>query len=160
MESRKIILIIAMLLSSCNFNNSDMSKQNDFYSYSDFGHYDRIPLIEPYSLISNGQGEWGFQSEKMNSSNSPFEGPVISVGIMDNTNIIVNAWRRGSNTYKIWLIVNVINDSSIEFKTKEEYMGYLKSLNIDSVKLYNDLNALYKKFDKEGVLPWAKYQTK
>jgi len=48
----------------------------------------------------------------------------------------------------------------VTLESEEEYMGYLKSLNIGSVKLYNDLNALYKKFDKEGVLPWAKYQTK
>lgn len=159
-----MILIMTILLVSCNFNNnSNMSKQNDFYSYSDFGHNDRIPLIEPYSLISNGQGEWGFQSEKMNSPNSPFEGPVISVGIMDSANIIVNAWRRGSNTYEIWLIVNALNDSSIEFKTEEEYLVYLKKTHIDSVKLYTDFDAIYREFNKkDGTLPsdWIKYQSK
>ena len=38
----EIIVIIGILLVPCNFNNN-MNKQNNFYSYSKFGHNDRIP---------------------------------------------------------------------------------------------------------------------
>ena len=164
MEHRKTIIIVAILLVSCNFNNkNNMSKQNDFYSYSKFGHNDRIPLIEPYALISDREGKWIFQSEDMGDKNSINEWPVISIGIMDSTNIVVNAWRMGSNTYKIWLIVNVSDDNAIEFKKEEDYLTYLRTLHGDSVKLFSDFEAIYKEFDKEnGTLPpeWVKYQLK
>lgn len=139
-----------------------MNKQNKFYSYSKIGHSDRIPLIEPYSLISDMQGEWIFQSEEMPLKRLS-EWPVISVGIIDSINIVVNAWRLGSDTYKIWQILNVFSDSIVEFRTEEEYLNYLKKANIDSVKLYTDFDAIYREFNKkDGTLPsdWIKYQSK
>ena len=62
--------------------------------------------------------------------NSINQWPVISIGIIDSTNIVVNAWRIGSNTYKIWLIVNVNDDKSIELKKK--IVAYLRTLHGDS----------------------------
>ena len=161
MGNGKTIIILAVLLMSCNYNN--MNNKNDFYSYSKFGHNDRIPLIEPYALISDREGKWIFQSEEMGDKNSINEWPVISIGIIDSTNIVVNAWRMGSNTYMIWLIVNVNDDKSIEFKKEEDYLTYLRTLHGDSVKLFSDFEAIYKEFDKEnGTLPpeWVKYQSK
>ncbi|HOF17108.1 MAG TPA: hypothetical protein PLF32_05745 [Bacteroidales bacterium] len=160
MGNGKTIIILAVLLMSCNYNN--MNNKNDFYSYSKIDRDDRIPLIEPYSISSDGKGKWIFQSEKMPLKRLS-EWPVISVGIMDSANIVVNAWRLGSDSYKIWRIVNVPNDTVVEFRTEEEYLAYLKKINIDSVKLYTDFEAIYKEFDKEnGTLPseWVKYQLK
>ena len=142
-------LIIGCFLFSCNEKG-----KYGFYDYSKLEHYYRIPILKPYSILSDDKGKtWMFQSEEY-ADYKYSAGYVYSIGVIDSNRVVVYSKRNSSNPpFYIWQVIDVHEKTGITLKSEEEYMDYLKNSHIGSVKLYSDFNALYKEFSEEKRLP-------
>jgi hypothetical protein len=119
------ILIVFTVSTSCNFRTESM---NDFYAYSKVGDLWRVPLIEPYEVVSpanSGPGEWfiiikNHKAEGPNYFRSGDEfqfSSIKTIGILDSVIVATNEneyWPKLSGHYPSTLI--------IELKTNKQYL--------------------------------------
>lgn len=144
----KSLLIILLL---CHCDNSDRG----FYDYSKREDIDRIPLIEPYELISS----YGGQHWTMNFANDEFgtnikwTGTIDSVGVTGNYIVLYNHLSAIPNTYcPVWFVLNSKLKKGQYFITHKEYNQYLVSEKINDLKLYFT-DSIFKIFDAKLELP-------
>jgi hypothetical protein len=150
MEFKKIILAAfsVMLLSSCG--NSNNKQEMKFYKQSKAADLYRIPLIQPYELISADRGaSWHYKTANDQIGN------VDAVGI-NNTIVVIHSpsvYRPdlGGNVEQ-WHIINASDGTEMDLTTESDYEAYKKKLNLYQIKLYN-VNDLFREFDNKGTLP-------
>jgi len=152
-----MLILISSLLFSCNLNNK--KKEQGFYDYSRSGDLYRIPLIEPYEITSADKGFTWIMEFKGNSPPSKLgTGNIDSIGLTRSYCILYN--RRAdlpNGMSKAWFVIDANKNEEKVFTSDDEYQIFLKSRNLNSLKLY-DIKAVFIDFDKKGILPpeWPK----
>lgn len=155
MKAFAYILILLCTCSSCNFGTD---QQNDFYSYSRSGDLWRVPLIEPYEIISptnSGSDDWFLVFD-----NQTLQGPdyfhsrdefqlssIQTIGILDSVIVATNEreyWPKLSGQYPSTLIIDMKTNDLFIFSTahhSEELKERMKDLKIEKINMlgWNDV---------------------
>jgi hypothetical protein len=148
-----IIRFVIMICLPIGCNQSGNNQKKDgFYDYSQTLDLYRIPLIEPYQIISADRGySWMF--ERAGLSNV-----VNQVGIEDSV-IVLYSSRTALNDgmSQAWFVLKAGTKEEKLFKTEEDYNKYLRLIGIDSIRIY-EVNQVFAEFDKNKRLPpeWPK----
>jgi hypothetical protein len=148
-----IALIIGLFVMKLLFSFYEERPQN-FYNRTVLEHSWRLPIIAPYSITSEDGGKsWQGNNEKYGESNL-IDGKIISIGIIDSNRCVIHSFSIvvGDSTRR-WQIIDVHNKTKTNVRFEEEYMNYLSEIGIESIKLHEDINALYKDFCDNRRLP-------
>jgi hypothetical protein len=146
-------LIALSFLISCNNHRS-------FYEYSTKEDLYRIPLIEPYELITNfGTDDYRHEEPyttwdlKLIYGHYPFSS-ARAEGI-NITNGVIYGYRPGnSDQVERRFVIIPKEREEIIFKDQEkEWRSFLASKGIDSIKFYN-VWEVFDKFRSDKTLPW------
>ena len=143
------VFVFRLIIStSCNEAGK---KKEGFYEFSQTWDLYRVPLIDPFQVISADQGNtWTLKRFDK-------EDVVSKVGI--NGSVMVVFSRRTALPGKMtqaWFVLRPDTKEEV-FTSETEYKSYLTSIGLGSVKLY-DINQVFSDFDKYKKLPeeWPK----
>jgi hypothetical protein len=144
-------VIVICLLTGCNQSENNQ-KKDGFYDYSQTLDLYRIPLIEPYQIISADRGySWMFERGGLSNV-------VNKVGIEDSV-IVLYSSRTAlvDGMSQAWFVLKAGSKEEKVFKTEEDYNKYLRFIGIDSIRIY-EVNQVFTEFDKTKRLPpeWSK----
>ena len=148
----KLLLYILILLSvstSCNFRTDS---RDDFYSYSKSGDLWRVPLIDPYEIVSptnSGSGDWflTIKNHKIDGPNYFHSGDefqlssIKTIGILDSVIVAANEneyWPKLSGQYPSTLIIDVKTKNQFLYSNKhhaEELKEKMKELKIEGIEM-------------------------
>jgi hypothetical protein len=157
------LILLALFFIGCK---SDSAK-HDFYSYTKSFDLWRLPLSEPFELISpTNSGDWflviknpGFKNPDFYTYGDEFQLPNIeSVGILDSVIVIHSTgiyWPKLSGSYNTTLIIDTKTQSKLIYSNqhhRSELNDKLGELNIKSIKLY-PLESVLKSFQANLSLP-------
>lgn len=148
------LLLIAFM--SCDFR---MNQKTDFYSYTKSGDLWRVPLLDPYEIVSTSNS--GLNDWCLILANHKIEGPnyfrssdrfslssIKSLGIQDSVIVVTNenqSWPKLSGQYSSTLIIdmktgdqflysNEHHDTNIKSKTHELQIEGIQMLDWEQVK--------------------------
>jgi hypothetical protein len=154
-----LLLTVLILMVSCNSSDHKGKGENEFYTYSHDGDLCRIPMIEPYELISpacTDTNNWFF--------NLPFQtielenqiSEIRTIGIKDSLIVI---YRQdyykpidGRECPDAWFVVDVAHKKDMVFTSENEYSAYLHANHVDTIILYR-VGKVFKDFDEQDKLP-------
>lgn len=156
-------ILFALLFIGCNHNSS----KQDFYSYSKSFDLWRLPLLEPYELISpTNSGYWfltiknpGFKNPDFYISGNEFQlSNIESIGILDSVIVIHSTniyWPKLSGSYNTTLIIDSKNENKYIYSDQHQRSALndkLGELNVKSIKLY-PIESVLKSFQADLSLP-------
>jgi len=153
-------VILAMLaFRSCTVFIDDMTSSydvqppgEDFFESSGRWDYRRIPLINPYQVVSVDEGMWIIELR------TEFQ-PVINIeklNVVNNSHIVsysTNALVRGERVNELWSIIVPDEEIEMSFTEEHKFLAYLESSGIDELDLV-DVDDLYEELVDKGYLEW------
>lgn len=150
MEQSKIkintaVIILLGILTACNSENT--KKQESFYDNSKKWDLNRIPLIEPYQLLSADNGySWVF---KRNDK----EDVINKVGISDSTIILFsNRTALPGMMSKAWFVIKLNPYNEKVFTNEIDYKTYLTEIGVSRADLH-DVGLIFQEFNEQNKLP-------
>lgn len=150
MEHSKIkifttLIILLVIITACNSDTK--IKSIGFYDYTKKWDLNRIPLIEPYQLLSADNGHsWVF---KRNDK----EDVINYAGISDST-IVLFSKRTAlpGMMSKAWFVIKLNPYNEKLFTNEMDYKKQLENFGLSSVKLY-DVKLIFQEFSQLNKLP-------
>lgn len=141
----------------------------DFYSYTKRWDLWRVPILEPYEIVSpTNDSSWFFIIKKPNihhkdyyNDNNKFElhlSGIDSIGVKNSLIVLKSKkhyWPRLSGEYKTTLIVNTKSGEQFIYSNKhhtKELSDKLHELKIEDTKLYR-FTAIKDNFQSTQTLP-------
>lgn len=132
-----VIALGTMFLSACSYLSEEPA---DFYSYSKDGDLWRVPLLEPYEIVSatnSDMNDWALIVDNPSISGPDFElfgdqfqfSGLLKVGIQDSIIVLENTneyWPKLSGSYPGLLIVNT-KTSELLIYSKEHHQSAIHS---------------------------------
>ena len=142
-----ILTFTVSFLCSCKF------LFGSFYSYSNIEDIQRLPIIEPYQIETNGSFTWFKRPFETNTDVSGDINGIIKIGLKDSVFVVLSDAIRFhslglSGGIKAWIIINFKTKTEFFCKTEEEYKSELLNLKIETVKLHN-IDTLYSQFNTQ-----------
>jgi hypothetical protein len=150
MKNNICIILVLLLTTTCNFSNSE---EKDFYSFSKSGDLWRVPLIEPYEVVSpsnSGSNDWFLIIR-----NNNIEGPnfyniddafqlssIKEIGIFDSVIVAKSEsvyWPKLSGEYPSTLIIDVKTGKQYLYSDQHhqsELNETLVKLEIEEIKMF------------------------
>lgn len=142
-------MILLCTCFSCNFSTDH---KNDFYSYSKSGDLWRVPLIEPYEIISptnSGSDDWflviknhNIEGPKYFRSGDEFQlSSIKTIGILDSVIVATNEneyWPKLSGQYSSTLIIDLKTNRQFLYSNThhvEELKETMRDLKIEKIKM-------------------------
>lgn len=167
----RLLMLSMLLFAGCSFLSEEPS---DFYSYSKEGDLWRVPLLEPFEVVSPTNSElndWFFivdhpviSGPDFNLSGDEFQfSELTNVGIKDSIIVLENTnqyWPKLSGSYAGLLIVNT-KTSELLIYSKEHHQSAIntkfKELGITEIVMH-DWRPLKDRFLEKQELPadWRK----
>jgi hypothetical protein len=141
-----------LLLSACSYL-SETEESADFYSYSKDGDLWRVPLLEPYEIVSpmnSDLNDWAFIIDNPSISGPDFElfgdqfqfGGLTKVGILDSVIVLENTnehWPKLAGSYPSLLVLNA-RTSELFIYSKEHHTSAIdakfKELNLNGIVMH------------------------
>ncbi|MES2556060.1 MAG: hypothetical protein V4604_07915 [Bacteroidota bacterium] len=165
------IVLGTVLLTACSYLSEEPA---DFYSYSKDGDLWRVPLLEPYEVVSpmnSDLNDWALIVDNSTISGPDFElfgdqfqfGSLSKVGIHDSVIVLENTneyWPKLAGSYPGILIVDA-RTSELFIYSKEHHQlaidAKFKELNISEIVMH-DWRPLKDRFIEKLELPagWRK----
>jgi hypothetical protein len=145
---RMLLVLMLPLILSCD---SGEINRNGFYNYSEAHNCWRLPLLEPYELLSPyDKKNWGFVS-KLGLKGVHW---LSKVGVKDSIIVLYTKqeFSYSSDHPELWVVVNAKKRTEEIFSTNKDYKKCLRMAGVNDVSLH-EINEVYEKFDKENVLP-------
>ena len=157
------LILLALLFTACKPN----STKHDFYSYSKSFDLWRLPLLEPFELISpTNSGDWflvmknpSFKNPDFFTSGDEFQlSNIESVRILDSVIVLHSTniyWPKLSGSYNTTLIIDTKNQSKHIYSNQHhnsDLNDKLGELNIKSINLF-PLESVLKSFQANLSLP-------
>ena len=157
MRNGKIYLVCLMMWFSHFFMGCNNTSKKGFYDYSSYSDLVRVPLIEPYEIISADQGNtftFMLPFDKINKLYYTDQiTPTDSIGINDNFIVLyTKGMNLGSNKTQAWFLIDIKNKDEVAFTKHEEFQEFIHSKKIGTIKLY-DCKSIYSVFASKGSLP-------
>lgn len=161
-----VIVLGTMFLSACSYLSEEPA---DFYSYSKDADLWRVPLLEPYEIVSatnSDLNDWSLIVDNPTISGPDFElfgdqfqfGGLSKVGIQDSIIVLENTneyWPKLSGSYPGLLIINT-KTSELLIYSKEHHQSAIdskfKELGIAEIVMH-DWRPLKKRFLEKQELP-------
>jgi len=159
--------IYFILLTLVFFGCKPTQTKQDFYSYSKSSDLWRLPLLEPFELISpTNSSDWflviknpDFTNPVFYTSGDEFQlSNIESVGILDSVIVIHSTniyWPKLSGSYNTTLIIDTKTQNKHIYSNqyhRSDLNDKLGELNIKSIKLY-PLESVLKSFQTNLSLP-------
>lgn len=145
-------LVMTFLFMSCW--NSHNNKKEGFYDYSQTWDLYRVPLIEPYQIISADKGHsWSLNLKGNEIKGVSSINNIQSIGLYDTIFTVFSPRIDipGDRT-NVWFIINAAKKEGKYFVTEKDFKNYLKEHGLAEIKLY-EINQVFTDFDKEKRLP-------
>jgi len=144
-----IVLIFTLLSCKSKTNNT-----SDFYSYTKKWDLWRVPVLEPYEIVSPTNGDdWFLIIKQPKLANKDYFNPgdeyefqlssIDSVGVMDSVLVFKSRreyWPKLSGDYKTTLIINAKMNEQFIFSDEHhqsEIRQKLKSMNVEKMPLHS-----------------------
>jgi hypothetical protein len=144
-----ISTLLIFTLENCFWEKSN-SKPESFYDYSQTWDLWRIPLIQPFQVISSDRGYfWGFDNTEKNQISAD------SIGVQDSTIVVFSQSLyipKEGGQFKAWTIIDKRTGQEDVFLSYKDYKRNLVKKNITSIILHKPSD-VFKEFDKRAVLP-------
>ncbi len=156
MNKNTILIALALIIGIIMGCQHKKSKDNNFYNYIRDRDLDRVPLIQPYEIISADKGEyWQLRNQEFDYKEKQYynEG-VEKVGIYLNYIILYT-----SSTYfdykmtELWVVINTNSDSTSYYIEEDKYKTGIRKMGIKlSVTLYTTTE-VFKQYEDNFTLP-------
>lgn len=154
-----VLLLVAAGLGSCDFKSNKEKKMDKFFTASKSMDRIRLPLIKPYEAINPDNTKWiinlPFNADAKASLLDMSIANLQSLAVQDSVIIVYaeNTNCGGQPAPKAWFIIQVGEKIEKCFTDQQDYQLYLQNQNIVEPEL-QDINKLWKQFDKEGRVYW------
>lgn len=156
MESKTIIIGTIALFTACQSGGNEKTMKNEFYTESHRDDLIRIPLLDPVELISADEGnEWLMKLPFGQIRDRNLDVSAIErIGVQDSVVVVYSrSMYYDSGMREVWIIIDMKAQKETALTDEESYHSWLFSHQLQNLRLY-DVNAVFKQFDHEGVLPW------
>ncbi|MDR6945081.1 hypothetical protein [Mucilaginibacter pocheonensis] len=154
---RKIILLLITLsLFACDQKNRKHQQSDKFYIEK--GGFDeaRIPLIKPYEITSPSTNS-NWIAASVDTTEVPVTIPGTEhINVVDSVIFIYSQKTvlDGQPIDQAWFIIIPKNHLLRGFKSHQEYLNYISSIEIREPKMYN-VSEVFHYFDQKDTLDWS-----
>lgn len=154
---RNIITLIGIIISIVVFGcQPKKTRNNNFYNYSKDWDLDRIPLIQPYELISADKGYlWVLRNKELDYKKKKYyDAGVEKVGVYFNYIILYT-----SSTYfdykmtELWIVINTHNDTTVYYTEEDKYITGIRKMEIKIPLTLYTTSEIFNKFKDSFILP-------
>jgi hypothetical protein len=164
------ILLLLTTLISCQ----DETRQDDFYSYTKEWDLWRVPILDPYEIVSpTNSDDWFLIIKQPKLSHKDYFNPgddyefqltdIDSVGVTDSILVFKSRreyWPKLGGDYRTTLIINAKTKEQFIFSDEHhqsEIRQKLKSLKVENVLLYS-FEKVKQDFQTKRILPegWSR----
>ncbi|HEY0066173.1 MAG TPA: hypothetical protein VGB46_02385 [Flavisolibacter sp.] len=159
-----ILLLIAIF-----FSCRDKTRKADFYSYTKKWDLWRVPILEPFEIVSpTNSGDWFLIIRQPGFTHKDYFNPagkyefqltfIDSVGVADSVLVFKSRshyWPRLSGDYKTTLIIKANTNEQFIYSDvhhQREIGQKLKGLGVENVQLYS-FEKVKQDFQAKQILP-------
>lgn len=146
-----ILKYLIILTCSVSFLCSCKFLFGSFYSYSYIEDIQRLPIIEPYQIETNGPFTSFKRPFETNTDVNGDINGIVKIGLKDSVFVVLSnniKFPDMTTDIKAWIIINFKTKTEFFFRTEEEYKNELLNLKIETVKLHN-IDTLYSQFNTQ-----------
>jgi hypothetical protein len=155
-----LVYLFLLLLVGCDPRGCNLVSQPDFYGYISREDLIRIPLVQPYELLtlSNLNTDPDNESDERTVSwELRFKNPGMDhVNVTDfnvTSGVIYGNGKRSRFAPNDYFIIIPVRKIESRFKSEAEWRDSLRNMGIGSEKLLRPW-PVFKQFKKDLVLPW------
>jgi hypothetical protein len=145
--------LMLYLFASCNpFSKKE---EDGFYSYSRISYKYRLPIHDPYEIISMDNGKsWNFEFKGIHPPKPLGMQWLTKIGFTDSFFVVYSPqdFAFSSEHDQVWTVVNYRSKQENVYTQHATYMGFFSARKIDTAKLVGITEA-FDFFEKEKKLP-------
>ncbi|GAA4339055.1 hypothetical protein GCM10023149_49500 [Mucilaginibacter gynuensis] len=152
-----ILLILGMLsLLACDNQDERLKNADPFYTEKSDFDLIRFPLIKPYEALSiSDDTGWYVQNQEDSTASAVSIPGAKHINVIDSV-VIIHAQKtliEGQQINEGWFVLVPKIKVYKEFKSRQEFMKYVLSLQIKNIKMYS-MNEAFQCFYNRDTLDW------
>jgi hypothetical protein len=148
-----VLLLMLFLFASCNpFSKKE---EDGFYNYSRISYKYRLPIHDPYEIVSMDNGKsWNLDFKGTNPPKPLGMQWLTKIGFADSFFVVYSPqdFAFSSDHDQVWTVINYRSKEEKVYTKHEAYIGFFAARKIDTAKLM-DITAAFVSFEKEKKLP-------